>query len=139
MSSAADRVLDRLHNVRQVRPNDYYSGCPLCQSRRGRPIHVSVLDHSRVLVHPFCGCQVADVLAAVGLSLADLYEKCLGDFAPSRTGISRDSLRALDHEITVAALILADALAERLVTKEQWDRLAIAATRIGQARDHGRT
>ena len=109
--SAAGKILDRLHNVRQVRPNDYDSGCPLCQSRRGRPLHLSALDDGRVLLHPFCGHEAGEVLAAIGLTLGDLYEKPLGDLQASHARVpAGDRLVLIDHEVTVAALIVADVL-----------------------------
>jgi hypothetical protein len=137
--SAAQKLLDRLPRVKQLRPGDFISGCPAHGSRQGRPVHITALDDGRVLLHPFCGCEVGDVLKAVGLTLADLFETPRGDFQASRSGVpARDLLLVLDHEITVAAIILADVLKERTVDESQWKRLAEAAGRIGRAREHGR-
>jgi hypothetical protein len=138
--SAAQKLLDRLPRVKQLRPNDYISGCPAHGSRQGRPLHITALDDGRVLLHPFCGCQIGDVLAAIGLSLADLFDTPLGDFQATRSSVpARDLLQILDHEITVAAIILGDVLRDRAADISQWKRLAEAAARIGRARDHGRS
>ena len=137
--SAAQKLLDRLPRVKQLRANDYVSGCPAHGSRQGRPLHITVMDDGRVLLHPFCGCEVGDVLAAVGLSLSDLFDKPLGDFQPARSGIpARDLLALIDHEVTVSCLILSDVLSQKAIDAEQWTRLAEAAARIGKAREHGR-
>ncbi|HVZ36446.1 MAG TPA: hypothetical protein VG963_28650, partial [Polyangiaceae bacterium] len=57
--------------------------------------------------------------------------------APSHSRIpARDLLAIADHEITVASLIVADVLAQRTADEAQWQRLALAASRIGRARDH---
>jgi hypothetical protein len=55
----------------------YMAGCPCCDSRRGRPVSLRVTDNGRVLVHAFCGHETEDVLAALGLTLADLFDKPL--------------------------------------------------------------
>lgn len=136
--SAAGKLLDRLDRVKQTAPGRWIARCPAHEDR-GPSLSIRELDDGRVLVHDFGGCQIGDVLAAVGLSLSHLFEKPLGNFQPSRSGIpARDLLAIIDHEVTVAALITADILAEHTVSQEQWTRLATAAGRIGRARDHGR-
>ena len=121
-------------------------GCPLCQSRKGRPISLRELDDGRVLIHPFCGHETGEVLEALGLTMSDLFPERLsgtgpaGGYAPSHSRIpARDLLELIDHEVTVAALILRDVLDGRLIAEKQWNRLASAAARIGKARDHGRS
>jgi hypothetical protein len=102
-------------------------------------LSIRELDDGRVLLHDFGGCETGDVLAALGLTLADLYERPLGHFAASHSRIpARDLLEVIDHEITVAAIILADVRLSRAVTDEQWTRLAQATARIGAARDQVR-
>ena len=142
---SADKLLDRMPRARKgLRPGEFWSGCPAHGSRRGRPVHIAVHDDGRILLHPFCGCAVEDVLAAVGLSFSDLYPERLTSsgenrsFAPARTGIpARDLLALVDHEVLVAVLIVDDILATNLVTEEQRARLTQAAARIGKARSHG--
>jgi hypothetical protein len=137
----AVRIIDRLDRPKQTRPGCWVAGCPCCQSRRGRPVSVRVLEDERILLHAFCGCGTDAVLAALGLTLGDLFpERLPGHNYPqphSRIPV-RDLLEAIDHEITVAAIILADARLARAVTDEQWQRVAQAAARIGAARDHAR-
>ena len=79
-----------------------------------------------------------DVVAALGIELADLFEKPVGHYAaPSRSRIpARDVLTAVAHELDVAAVLLADVAEVRTVTEEQWQRIATAAARIGAARMH---
>lgn len=140
---SAEKLLDRLHNVKRTRPNNFIAGCPCCRSKQGRPIHVTVLDDGRILVNPFCGCQTADVLAALGLSLSDLFPARLPGNGPAG-GLPRihtlllpaDALAISDHEMLVAVLIIDDiAKAGGVTTKAQILRLNLCSARIGKARD----
>jgi hypothetical protein len=92
------------------------------------------------LLHDFGGCETSAVLEALGRSMSDVFERPLGHHcAPSHSSIpARERLELIDHEVTVAALIVADMVKERTADQEQWERLAQACARIGKARDHGR-
>jgi hypothetical protein len=136
--SAATKLLDRLPRVKQVRENEYYAGCPAHGSRSGRPIHVTVLSDGRPLIHPFCGCEIEDVLSAMGLSMSDLFDKPLADrLAPSHVSFSaRDALEVLHHEMLTSVLTLDDVIAQDgRPTAEQIARLVKSAARIGAVRD----
>ena len=136
--SALAKILDRLDRPKQTRPGQWVAGCPCCQSKRGRPISIRENDDGRVLLNPFCGCETGDVLAALGLTLADLFERPIANHVPpSSSRISpRDLLQLLDEEILVAAIIAHDFLNKRALAETEWQRLAKAAARIGVARDH---
>ena len=123
-------LLDRLERVRQTGPGRWVARCP---SHEDRSPSLSIREvDGRVLLHDFGGCETGDVLAALGLSMSDLFERPLGTFARSSSEVvpARDVLEILDHEITVASLILADVLDSRTVDNNQWSRLAQCAGRI---------
>ena len=137
MSAAAARVLDRMRNVKQTRPDNWVGGCPCCQSKRGRPVSVRAVD-DRVLIYPFCGCSTDAVVEALGLTLTDLYDAPIGHAnKPSHSRISaRDLLDLISHEVDVAVIVVAEMLETKAVDDGAWQRLAAAARRIGYARDH---
>ena len=112
--SAVDRVLDKLDRVRPTGPRRWAAACPCCQSRRGRPISLFETTDGIVLLHVFCGCQKADVLAALGLTLADLFERPVNHhIAPSRSRIpARDLLELVSFEIDACLLYTSDAADE---------------------------
>jgi hypothetical protein len=136
--SAAERLLSKLPNLREVRSGEFFAGCPAHCSRQGRPLHVNVLGDGRILIHPFCSCSVSDVLAALGLSLGDLYEKPLEHrTGPARSRVpARDLLALIDHEALTVGMIALQFRETRELSDEDWQRLATAASRIGKARDH---
>jgi hypothetical protein len=106
--------------------------------RRSPSLSIRELDDGRVLVHDFGGCDVGDILAALGLTLTDLFPDRLPDHSyplTNQTIPARDLLVALDHELTVATLILTDIVRRRKVSESQLARLVQAAARVGKARD----
>jgi hypothetical protein len=139
--SAAVKLLDRLDRPRQTRPGAWSTGCPCCQSKRGRPISVRELEDGRVLLHAFCGCETEAVLGAIGLSITDLFDAPLAHHAaPSAANRvpARDLLSAISEEVSVVAVIATDLLDRQVISQEDWARLAQAVRRIGAARDHAR-
>lgn len=138
--SAKHKLLDRLDRARQVKPGSWAAGCPCCQSRRGRPIRVTETNDGRVLMYAFCGCETKAVLDAIGLTFTDLFDAPLTFHAsPTNARFSaRDLLEVISKEMSVAAVIGSDFLARRAISEEDWARLALAAQRIGVARDYVR-
>jgi len=135
---SASPLLDRLEGVKQTGPGRWLAGCP-AHKDRSPSLSVRELDDGRVLLHDFAGCATDDVLTAVGLDMTAL---CLpgsgpaGGHAPTHSRIpAADVLKALDHENNVAVLLITDVLDRRTISEADWQRLAVAARRIGAARD----
>jgi len=129
--SRADRLLERLQGVRRTGPGRWLARCP-AHKDRSPSLSVRELDDGRVLLHDFAGCSAAEIVAAAGLTLADLMPERAPDAhrAPreARPYTARDVVRALRHELTTAHLVLGDLAAGLPVT----DSLRI---RAGQARE----
>jgi hypothetical protein len=130
-------LLDRLTGVRKVGPGRWIAICPGHDD--GTPsLSIRELDDGRVLVHDFAGCDVGDVLAALGLELTDLFPR--GAAAgyrrpPSSSRVpASDVLGLIDHEAHVVSVIAADLLEHRVIYLPAWQRLAQAVRRIGNAR-----
>ena len=138
---SATTLLDRLEGVRQTGPGKWIARCP---AHEDRSPSLSVREiEGRTLVHCFAQCSTGDVLAAVGLRMSDLFERPLSGTGPAG-GFSRsharippaDALGALDHELTVATMILADALADpTTLNAANLVRLEVCINRIGAVRD----
>lgn len=77
-----DRLLSRLDNPKGRSPK-WSCKCPAHEDR-SPSLSVKVLDDGRVLVHCHAGCSASDVLAALGLTLGDLFPEPLGDYLTSR-------------------------------------------------------
>lgn len=139
MTTPLTRLLDRLHGA-EKHGTGWRARCPCHGSERNRALSLAEAEDSRVLLYDFGGCEVTDILAAVGLTLADLFPerithhgKPLAPRQRRRYGQALDALDALAHEsliITIAAdaLVLGTSL-----DNSDIDRLVIAADRIRQA------
>lgn len=77
-----DRLLSRLDNPKGRSPK-WSCKCPAHEDR-SPSLSVKVLDDGRVLVHCHAGCSAPDVVAALGLSLGDLFPEPMGDYLTSK-------------------------------------------------------
>jgi hypothetical protein len=135
---SATRLLERLERVKQAGLGRWLAGCP-AHKDRSPSLSIRQLDDGRVLVHDFGGCEIGDVLAAVGLSVADLFPERLPQhsYRASHSQIpARDLLEIISEATSVVAIIAADMRDKRTLTEADWKRLAQAAARIGAARGH---
>lgn len=72
--------------MRQTGPGRWIACCP-AHDDRSPSLSIRELEDGRVLAHCFSGCQVADVLTAVGLEFFDLYppdSRAIGHANPER-------------------------------------------------------
>jgi hypothetical protein len=139
MTTAA-KVLHRVAGIKQTGSGRWICRCPAHEDR-SPSLSIREAEDGRVLIHCFSGCETIDVLAAIGLSFSDLFEKPLAHhFPPISGGLSaRELLELSAHEATVVALLASDAQT-RPLTPEEAHRLALAAGRLNKAQVlvHGR-
>jgi hypothetical protein len=128
MSAAA--LLDRLEAVKATGPGRWVARCPAHEDR-SPSLSIREID-DRVLIHCFAGCAAADVLAAVGFRLSDLFENRQPfEVPPKHTRVPlRDLIPLLRHEAHIVALVGADILSSRTIDGDSWNRLAEATRRI---------
>jgi len=127
---SAPIVLDRLSGVRQTGPNSWIARCAGHEDR-SPSLRVSEAD-GRVLLHCFAGCRTQDVLDAIGLTFADLFEK-----PPERGHQWRkprvpasDVLQALADEIMVAVTYICNFRNGVELSEDDHQRFILAAGRI---------
>lgn len=139
---SAARLLDRLECVQQRAPGRWLARCP-AHPDRSPSLSIRELEDGRLLVHDFGGCEVGDVLEAVGLTLSDLFPQSLrrlrveGGHGSTMLHIpARDLLEIISAETSVVVILAADLLDGRVIGATDWQRLALAAARIHRARDH---
>jgi hypothetical protein len=76
-----DRLLGRLDGVRQTRTG-YIARCP-SHADRDPSLSITEADDGRVLVKCFAACTAAGIVAAVGLTMADLFPGRSAGSAPA--------------------------------------------------------
>ncbi len=129
--SAVAKLLDRLDGVRPSGDGKWRARCP-SHGSRGDSLAIAEKD-DRVLLHCFAGCETADVLASLGLRLADLYDRPLDHYRERvrRPWSASDVLTLVLEESSVITVIASDMLEQRTIGEADWCRLAQASQRLG--------
>lgn len=114
------RILQRLEDVRKHGTGQYMSKCPAHQDR-SPSLSLYFHNDGRILIHCFAGCQTSDILAAIGLSMTDLFPEPLSHFLPG--GDKRAKELALQkktsHERTVIEMCMAKRRQGKELTKDE--------------------
>ncbi len=91
----------------------------------------------RILIHDFAGCETEDVLAAIGLTFADVMPERIGSehsYKPLKSRFdARQVLEGISHEVMVICLITEKYAS--VIGDEDEARLMLAATRLNTALD----
>lgn len=132
---SADILLSKLEGVRDRGHGRWMAKCP-AHDDRSPSLSIKETDGGVVLLKCWTGCEVSEVVAAVGLELSDLFpDKMTHHRAPSRNRIpAADRLAAISHEASVVCVIAGDLASGEPITAELVERLHAAADRIGRAR-----
>ncbi len=131
------RVLHQLQGVKSTGPGKWQALCP-AHNDRHPSLSVKETDDRKVLLKCWTGCGAAEIVSALGLSLADLFPRDdrsgVRNTGPMRRPFDcRDALAGIAHEATVARLIIAAVNRGDALDVESLDRLAQAEERIDDA------
>lgn len=129
------RLLDRLDAVRETGAGRWIARCPSHDDKRPS-LNIRETSDGTILLKCWTGCGAADVVAAVGLALHDLFPDRPDERPPLRKHerwAPLDVLRCLAHE-SLVVLIGAEAVARgEALSDMDRDRLAQAAGRLRAA------
>ena len=129
---SADALLSRLDAVRRTGPGRWIGLCP-AHDDSSPSLSIRECDDGRILLHDFAGCAVDDIVAAVGLTLADLMPpQAIGHHVKSgrRPFFPSDVFEIALREITIATVIACDLHAQRAVSDAGYERLLTACGRL---------
>lgn len=131
----AEALLERLDRVRQRGADQWSARCP-AHDDKGPSLSVKELSDGRVLLHCFAGCDVDEIVAAIGLEIAELFPPRpaagQGSAPARRRGLltASQALELIDHEtqlIWVSGENIATGIA---LNPDDLDRVRQAAGRI---------
>lgn len=137
-----DALLARLERAQKT-GNGWRADCPNGHKARGA-LSVTQGDSGAILLHCFAGCSAADVLGALGLTLADVMPERLRDESPEARRAARERFRlasagaasaVLARESAVVLLAAHDMLKDKPLSRDDTQRLGEAAERIALARE----
>lgn len=135
-----ENLLSRLEAVQQRGPAKWIARCPAHDDKRPS-LSVRECDDGKILVHCFAQCGASEIVAAVGLSLADLFASPVpgaesGHHRSRPPAFSaRDVLLLLDRETLIVAAVAADIEAGRPITPDDVERVCVARERIARVRE----
>ncbi len=118
-----EKVLGRLDKVKQTRARQWKACCP-GHKDKDPSLSIYEADDGKVLLHCWAGCTTAEITAAIGLELSDLFpgEKRL------RQGPSK---AAIEHERTVYQIGLSVQMQGCRLSAEDQARFDLAKHRLG--------
>lgn len=131
---SAATLLDRLERVKKT-PNGWAARCP-AHDDKGPSLSIRELDDGRVLVHCFAGCDVHQVIGAVGLNISDLFppRETSHHYPRERRPFpAADVLRAIAFEALVVQLAAGSVRNGDPLSRTDYDRLGVAVARIQSA------
>lgn len=139
--ASIELVLSRLDRVKRA-GSSWTARCPAHEDHNAS-LSVTAGTDGRVLLHCFAGCSVYDVVAAIGLTIHDLFPRRLTDASPMQWKELRDltfgaNVRAaagvLFAEATVVLIAAGDIARGRGLTEDDHERLATAVDRVEKVR-----
>ena len=133
-----ETLLSHFDGVRETGYGKYVARCS-AHDDRSPSLAISEGDGGRLLLHCWAGCETEDILAARGLTFADVMPERIGSehsYKPVRQKFdARQVLRVLRSEATLVA-IAAENIAEGItLSDEDRDRVFNSACRIRAASD----
>jgi hypothetical protein len=132
-----DRVLPLLSKVRRRQPGQWSACCPAHEDWRPS-LSVRETPDGAVLIHCFAGCDVADVVGALGLELHELFPpKDKPTNSPSRTArllTPGQALELLHDEAQIIAVCGANIAHGVVLSHDDRERALLAAGRIAYIR-----
>jgi hypothetical protein len=132
--SQADALLSKLHGV-QGRGPRWRAICPAHDSKHNsRTLAVFETDDGRVLLRCHAGCEVAAIVGAVGMDLADLFPPRVDDDKRKprvrKPWSARDVVAALEHECAVGVQLLNMLAAGAVIGTVNRQRAKVCAERF---------
>lgn len=132
MTAAA--LLEKLEAVRATGPSKWIARCPAHEDK-SPSLAITETDDGTVLVHDFAGCNVSEILHAVGLDLRDLFPERIDHHikAQRRPFNAMDALRCIAHEAEIAACVITDIVNGKPISLSDFERVQLASERLWSA------
>jgi hypothetical protein len=131
-----ENILNRLQGVIQKTPDSSVAICP-SHADSNPSLSIARGDDGRALVKCWAGCTAAEIVEAMGLTLADLFERPHDHYKPGRKRIKPDYkalLELLSFESMAIIICCQPATRGEQLTKIERESLARAVANIQRVR-----
>jgi hypothetical protein len=133
----ADLLLAKLDGVRQVAPGRWRAKCPAHNGENPSVLSVGETSDGTTLIKCFAGCNVAEVVSAVGLELHDLFPrvewKATGKHGsrPRRPRVDWPAaIEACERDLILVKIVLTQLSRREPINDEDASACQRAATRV---------
>ncbi len=126
MTEPIDLLLPRLDKVKPAGAGKWKACCP-AHSDRDPSLSIAEAENGKILLHCWAGCEVRDILAAIGLGFADLFPS--DGQRQQRRGPSR---RAVEQERLIVTIARAHQAKGVPLEAHDLERLELAYQRLAQ-------
>jgi len=128
---SADALISRLDGVKRAGIGRWLARCPGHEDR-APSLSIREMDDTRVLVHCFAGCDVEQILGAVGLTFDALFpDRPIEHGKPERRPfLPSDVFEIARFEISVVAIVAADLHKNKVVSEADYQRVFVAIERL---------
>ena len=127
MTAPIDLVLSRLDKVKAAGAGKWKACCP-AHDDRAPSLSIREADDGKVLLHCWAGCFTADVLAAIGLTVRDLFPA-----GGERIVHRGPSKAARQLEATVISIAVEQLRQGKQLSAADRERFELAKRRLGVA------
>lgn len=124
------------HKLRQNGRDRWRACCPGHGGSNPSALSIGVGDEGQVLLRCWQGCEVSQIVAAMGLELSDLFPPRLDHhrgalIARRRLLPASQALELLGQEMTLAVVCASDLAAGKPLDEPTRERLLHSAARVG--------
>jgi CHC2-type zinc finger protein len=132
-----EALVDRLERAKRTGSGRWIARCP-AHNDKNPSMSVRELEDGRVLIHCFAGCAVEEIVAAVGMTLSDLFpDKPLEHGKPLRRPVPvADVLECIAFEAFIVVMASSYLREYGPLSDEAHDRLILAQDRIDTAKNY---
>ena len=128
-----DNLLSKFDKVKPTGNGKYLACCP-AHPDKSPSLAIKQTDDGKILIHCFSGCQVSDIVAAVGLELSDLmpenpsYQK---GTKPPRFN-KYELFDRLAFEVVILSMGIRQLLAKEDLSQDDLSRVILAENTINE-------
>ncbi len=132
-----ESLIQHCDKVRETGHGKWIACCP-AHDDKSPSLAIKECSDGRVLIHCFAGCEVEQILSAVGLKFSDIMPESLPEhsYRPEQSRFdARQVIECVSHELMVVT-ILAERYA-KIASGDDDARLVLASERINTALQSG--
>lgn len=137
--AAIQRLLSRLEGVshahQKAKLTCWSARCPAHEDRS--PSLSIADDNGKVLIHCHAGCSPADIVAAVGMNISDLFPRktLTGGRGQHLPWLGAAAYKAIIYDVTLVALIASSMHQQRGISERDYESLFAALERLVRTKE----